>query len=79
MMDKRLENVINIIRSLNESMGVAAMGGPTNNVGDGKIRRCSSGGRSSSKKKEEEIHLRRHRIEKVLVKVRCLAIPRLRF
>ncbi len=36
-MDKRLENVINIIRSLNESMGVAAMGGPTNNVGDGKI------------------------------------------
>jgi|TARA_B100001939_G_C16922843_1_gene610177 hypothetical protein len=37
MMDKRLENVINIIRSLNESMGVAAMGGPTNNVGDGKI------------------------------------------
>ena len=37
MMDKRLENVINIIRSLNEEMGVAAMGGPTNNVGDGKI------------------------------------------
>jgi len=36
-MDKRLENVINIIRSLNEEMGVAAMGGPTNNVGDGKI------------------------------------------
>tara|TARA_R100000406_G_scaffold47580_1_gene32070 strand:- start:878 stop:1084 length:207 start_codon:yes stop_codon:yes gene_type:complete len=37
MMDKRLENVINIIRSLNESMGVAAMGGPTNNVGDGEV------------------------------------------
>ena len=37
MMDKRLENVINIIRSLNEEMGVAAMGGPTNNVGDGEI------------------------------------------
>ena len=78
-MDKRLENVINIIRSLNESMGVAAMGGPTNNVGDGKIAGAVPGEASSSKKKEEEIHLRRQRIEEILVKVKCLAMPRLRF
>lgn len=39
MEDKRLEHIIDIIRSMNlrEEMGVVAMGGPTNNVGDGKI------------------------------------------
>lgn len=56
MMDRRLKNVINIVRSLNEEMGVAAMGGPTNNVGDGKIAGAVPGEAPPVKKKKRYVY-----------------------
>ena len=55
-MDRRLKNVINIVRSLNEEMGVAAMGGPTNNVGDGKIAGAVPGETPPVRKKKRYVY-----------------------
>ncbi len=53
MDDKRLSNIMNMVRSLKEEMGVAAMGGPTNNVGDGKIAGAVPGEAPPVRKKKK--------------------------